>query len=185
MKINRFLGLGLIAILAVAAMGFISSQVSAQTKGKSALSVQAAPANEDPTSAVDTDQVQEQVGDQNASDTGTDTIDQLNQTNSTDTTQLQGQTGDHNGPDTGTNKGSEVKDNTGGDSQDATPAGLPTITAAAALKAAQSHLKTTATGKVTLDDENGKLIYSVEINGSDIKVDAMNGAILGVDTAGE
>jgi uncharacterized membrane protein YkoI len=53
------------------------------------------------------------------------------------------------------------------------------------LKAAQVYLGTTATGTATLDDENGVLVYSVDLNGSDVKVDAMSGIILGVDQVGD
>jgi uncharacterized membrane protein YkoI len=35
---------------------------------------------------------------------------------------------------------------------------------------------------VELDDENGQLVYSVEIGSSDVKVDAMTGTVLGVET---
>jgi hypothetical protein len=44
----------------------------------------------------------------------------------------------------------------------------------------------TAVVKAELGDENGALIYSVELsNGSDVKVDAGNGAILQTDTGGD
>ena len=71
------------------------------------------------------------------------------------------------------------------DGQDAAPTGTPAISVDAAIKAAQSHLNSTAAGKATLDDENGALVYSVDLNGSDVKVDAMTGVVLGVDQAGE
>ena len=73
----------------------------------------------------------------------------------------------------------------GKDGQDAAPEGTPSISADAAVKAAQTHLNSTATGKATLDDENGKLVYSVDLNGSDVKVDAITGSVLSVDQAGE
>jgi uncharacterized membrane protein YkoI len=38
--------------------------------------------------------------------------------------------------------------------------------------------------KVELDNENGSLVYSVEIGGKDVKVDAGTGAVLLVETAG-
>jgi uncharacterized membrane protein YkoI len=40
--------------------------------------------------------------------------------------------------------------------------------------------------KAELDDENGALVYSVELsNGLDVKVDAGNGKILNTETGGE
>lgn len=154
MNINKFIGLAAIAIMAVGAMGFISTNVHAQAVTPPIPQVQV---TEVPDSGqavgADTDQVQEQVGDQNGADTA---------------------------PESGT----ETSEPASKDGQDAVPSGTPAITAEAALKAAQTHLNSTATGKSTLDDENGKLVYSVDLNGSDVKVDAMTGAILGVDQVG-
>ena len=40
--------------------------------------------------------------------------------------------------------------------------------------------------KAELDNENGALVYSIELsNGSDVKVDAGNGAILHTETGGD
>ena len=63
---------------------------------------------------------------------------------------------------------------------------LATITADQAKAAAlQAHPGTTAL-KVELDNENGALVYSVELdNGMDVKVDAGNGAVLYVDSGGD
>ncbi len=64
--------------------------------------------------------------------------------------------------------------------RDPIPAGKPDITATAAIAAAQTFLKTSAVvGKLQLEDENGQLVYSVWIGGSDVKVDAMTGKVLG------
>ncbi len=62
---------------------------------------------------------------------------------------------------------------------------LAKITADSAKAAAlQANPGTTIT-KVELDNENGCLVYSVELsNGLDVKVDAGNGAILHVETPG-
>lgn len=68
------------------------------------------------------------------------------------------------------------------DSQDAAPTGTPAITAAAAQKTAEEYLNVGAAVKVELDDENGALVYSVEFsNGTDVKVDAMTGSVLGTE----
>ena len=63
---------------------------------------------------------------------------------------------------------------------------LATITPEQAKAAAlQAHPGTT-TLKVELDNENGALVYSVELdNGMDVKVDAGNGAVLYVDSGGD
>jgi len=57
-----------------------------------------------------------------------------------------------------------------------------TISAEEAQAAAEAaHLGSTAT-KVELDNENGSLVYSVELdNGLDVKVDAGDGTVLGAD----
>ena len=69
----------------------------------------------------------------------------------------------------------------GAEGQDPVPAGTPAITADQAKAAAEAHLNAGAATRVQLDDENGKLVYSVEIGTSDVKVDAMTGAVLGVE----
>lgn len=154
MKINKFMALAVIALLAVSAMGFWSTQAYAQSSNPPAPQVQAtqAPDNEQ-TSGADIDQVQEQVGDQTGTDTAVET-------------------------------GTEASEAVSSDGQDAAPTGTPAISADAAIQAAQAHLNTTASGKATLDDENGKLVYSVDLNGSDVKVDAMTGTVLGIDEVG-
>ncbi|PKN88399.1 MAG: hypothetical protein CVU46_01135 [Chloroflexi bacterium HGW-Chloroflexi-8] len=73
----------------------------------------------------------------------------------------------------------------GSDGIDEVPSSTPAITSDAAIQAAQTYLNTTASGTATLDDENGKLVYSVDLNGSDVKVDAMSGVVLGVDQVGD
>ena len=155
MKINKFLALAVIAMLAVGVMGFVSTKVQAQSGTQPAPQAQVteAPDNEQVTGP-DTDNVEEQVGDQNAQDTSADT----------------------------TNEPAEAK---GSDGQDAAPTGTPSITSDAAIQAAQAYLNTTVFGTATLDDENGKLVYSVDLNGSDVKVDAMSGVVLGVDQVGD
>ena len=68
------------------------------------------------------------------------------------------------------------------DGQDAAPTGTPSITVEAAQKTAESYLNAGTAVKVQLDDEDGKLVYSVEFsNGTDVKVDAMTGSLLGTE----
>lgn len=69
MKINRFIALAAIALLVVAAMGFVSTRSSAQTGTPP--QAQITPVAEDkaePPSGPDTDTVEEQVGDQSTAD---------------------------------------------------------------------------------------------------------------------
>lgn len=56
-------------------------------------------------------------------------------------------------------------------------AGTPTITAETARKAAEAYLNAGTATEVELEDENGQLVYSVEIGGTDVTVDAMNGQV--------
>ncbi len=78
------------------------------------------------------------------------------------------------------NEGSEEAESA--DGQDAAPTGTPAITAEAAQKTAESYLNAGTAVKVELDDENGALVYSVEFsNGTDVKVDAMTGSVLGTE----
>jgi hypothetical protein len=57
-----------------------------------------------------------------------------------------------------------------------------TITAEKATAAALAANPGSAVVKVELDNENGALVYSVELdNGSDVKVDAGNGSVLSSD----
>lgn len=95
----------------------------------------------------------------------------------TDTEELQ--CGDQNAPDaTEADTESEAAES---DQNDAAPSATPAITADQAKATAEAQLNAGAASKVELDDENGQLVYSVEIGGVDVKVDAMTGAIVTVD----
>ena len=96
--------------------------------------------------------------------------------NGVDTDQNDEQVGDQNAVD----DSAEAPE--GADGQDAAPTGTPSITADQAKAAAEAHLASSTATNVQLDDENGRLVYSVEIGTSDVKVDAMTGAILSVDS---
>jgi uncharacterized membrane protein YkoI len=155
MKIKRFFALAAIAILAVGVMGFVSTRVHAQSGTQPVPQVQV-------TEVPDNEEV---IG--------------------ADTDQVEEQVGDQNGPDTADESEIETSDASSKDGQDAAPSGTPAITSDAALIAAQTYLNSSATGTVTLDDENGKLVYSVDLNGSDVKIDAMTGVVLGLDQVGD
>lgn len=59
-------------------------------------------------------------------------------------------------------------------------AGLATITAEQAQQAAEDRLGSQAT-KVELGNENGSLVYEVQIANQEVKVDAGNGVILQIE----
>jgi len=164
MKLNRFVAMAAIALLVVGAMGAIAARSFAQTATAPAAQSPDCAANQadDTTEAqsagADTDAVDMQCGDRNEADA--DNIQEGNQT----------------GPDTS----AEVNESS--DEQETTPAGTPAITAEAAQKTAEAYLNAGTATQVELDDENGQLVYSVEFNGTDVKVDAMTGAVLRVET---
>jgi hypothetical protein len=104
MKINRFIAMAAIALLAVGAMGAISMKAYAQGNHNptASVSAQADACAQDQadgtevTSAADTDNVELQCGDQNAPD-GQETVGAAD----TDNVQVEEQVGDQNAPDTG------------------------------------------------------------------------------------
>ncbi|MGC8780101.1 MAG: PepSY domain-containing protein [Anaerolineae bacterium] len=153
MKIKRTLAIAAVALLLVGGTAATTMRSFAQTPQPPAqVQTATAPDNEKAVGA-DTDQIDEQVGDQSAADTGTESAE-------------------------------AVETPEGAEGQDVVPAGTPAITADQAKAAAEAHLNAGTATKVQLDDENGKLVYSVEIGTSDVKVDAMTGAVLGVDSDG-
>jgi uncharacterized membrane protein YkoI len=155
MKINKFIAMAAIALMAIGAMGFITTRTHAQNGTTPAPQVQVTEVPDTETvSSVDTDTVEEQVGDQNAQDTTEDAA-------------------------------GESAEGESSDGSDPVPAGTPAITADAAVQAAQAFMNSSAAGTATLDDENGVLVYSVDLSGSDVKVDAMSGVVLGMDQVGD
>lgn len=169
MKLNRFFVIGAIALLLVGALGTIATRTFAQSatapaaQSQDCAASQADDATEVASAAADTDAEDLQCGDQNEADTE-------EAANAPDTDDVQ--EGDQNGTD----DSAEVSEPSGG--QDADPAGTPAITAEAAQKSAEAYLNAGAAAKVELDDENGQLVYSVEIGATDVKIDAMTGAVL-------
>lgn len=97
-----------------------------------------------------------------------------------DTDNVDLQCGDQNAPD----NGQEAEGAESANGQDAAPTGTPAITAQAAQKTAEAYLNAGTAIKTELDDENGALVYSVEFsNGTDVKVDAMTGSVIGTEAA--
>ena len=150
MKVNRFLAFAAIAVFAIGAMGFITTKTHAQSGTTPAAQIQVTEAPENGQAA------------------------------GPDTDNVEEQVGDQNAQDTTSGLANEPVEVKSSDGQDAAPTRSPSISSDAALQAAQAYLNTTASGTATLDDENGKLVYSVDLNGSDVKVDAMSGTVLGV-----
>ena len=107
--------------------------------------------------------------------------DQEQAVNAPDTDTVEEQVGDQNAPDNG-QEAAEAEEANSADGQDAVPTGTPAITAEAAQAAAEAHLNAGTASQVELDDENGQLVYSVQIGASDVKVDAMTGTVLGVES---
>jgi uncharacterized membrane protein YkoI len=159
MNTKRRLAIAAVALLLVGSTAVVAIRSSAQTsapapQASAQTQVATAPDDEKVVGA-DTDQVDEQVEEQ---------------------------VGDQNAVDTVEAADSIAEAPEGADGQDAAPAGTPSITADQAKATAEAYLNAGTATKVELDDENGKLIYSVEIGTSDVKVDAMTNAVLGVDS---
>jgi len=154
MKINRFIVLAAIALLIVGAMGFISYKGFAQVS---------TPTMQAPDCSQQDDNSAEVEG-------------------APDTDNVDLQCGDQNAPDEQEAKGAESLDAESTDGQESVPQGTPAISADQAQQAALAVHSGTVI-KTELDNENSKLVYSVEFNdGVDMKVDAMNGAVLGTET---
>lgn len=207
MKINKILALSFIAILAVGTMGFFSTHAFAKSANAPVIQVQTTQAPDDDETAVkgpDTDNIEEQVGEQ-VEDGQPDTVDA---TNGTDTDVIDEQVG--NQVEDGQADGAEdsAKDEAGADQftpayqgsisvdqtanenlseteESAALAGNAKISLEKAKTAALSQYPGTTVVKAELDNENGVLVYSIELsNGTDVKVDAGNGSILFADAGG-
>jgi uncharacterized membrane protein YkoI len=172
MKINRFFALAMFALLIIGAMGVVSARALARANTAASVSTynlqDGTPSNAP--NAPDTDTIEEQNGDQNAPDVQESVTD-----TDTDTTEVQ--QGDQNASDTA--QGQDIEDADSSDGQETAPTGSPAITADQAKTAALAAHSGTVV-KSDLDDENGKLIYSVQFSdGVEVKVDAMTGVVVG------
>ncbi len=83
----------------------------------------------------------------------------------------------------GTNDGETADDSAGAGQLDDGKDLLPKagITIDAAIAAAQGAA-TGALGEIDLEDDNGTLVFNVDIGDHDVKVDASNGAVLAADS---
>lgn len=92
--------------------------------------------------------------------------------------------GQQDGEFTGTEfSDGEFGDRESGDGEQGTAVifGTPSIGYDQAVKAAEAYVKTGHATSATLEDENGSMVYAIEIGGLDVKVDAMTGSVLRVD----
>ncbi len=172
MKINRFFALIAIALLVVGAMGAISLKVFAQTGNPQAAQVQDI---EDPASGPDIDNVEEQVGEQ-VEDGQPDAAEAPGAEEAGPDEKMPSYTGSI-AVDQASTEGMTEAD------ESAALQGKATISAADAEAAALAANPGTIVVKTELDNENGALVYSVELsNGVDVKVDAGIGSILFTDS---
>jgi uncharacterized membrane protein YkoI len=184
MKVNRLIAMAALAVLVVAGLGLMSTRIFAQSAPPLAVQAQTTevPAQPESTESVESSATE-------AANTAEDT-------------DAQGETAG------GTNEAADANNESGADEQSpsytgsitvpestdsqseadeaAALAGLATISADDAGAAALAANPGTTVVKTELDNENGALVYSVELdNGLDVKVDAGNGAILHTDSGGE
>jgi uncharacterized membrane protein YkoI len=167
MRNTRWIVLVAIAVLALGAVGASGYRALARSAAGPASQSQDCANQDDDAGKIeseDADRVELQCGDQN--DAGGE-----EDANTPDTDGLQ--EGDQNAPDT---------ESEGGEATEHAPTGTPAITAQAAQDTAEAYLNAGTATQVELDDEDGALIYSVEIGGSDVKVDAMTGVVLSVES---
>lgn len=172
MKINRFIALAAIALLVVGAVGAINLKAFAQTADPLAAQAQDV---EDPATGPDTDDIEEQVGEQ-VEDGQPDSVEDPGAEDAGPDEQMPIYTGSISVDQTATEGMSEADET-------ATLQSQATISAADAEAAALAANPGTTAVKTELDNENGVLVYSVELsNGADVKVDAGNGSILFTDS---
>jgi len=156
MKITRWIGIALITLLVLGAMGFVTAHGLAKVSTSHAQQAQG-------TEAPDTDNVQEQSGDQNGPDTGTEVQDGTE------------------------SSGAQAQSTDAGDS-DPNQAALQSqakITLDQATQAALSANPGASVLKSELDNEAGALVYSLELsNGQSVDVDTVTGKIIKTEPAG-
>lgn len=164
---------GLIALVAIAfsAVTLSSRMTSAQSPDSTQITAACALENEADDAAetdageADTDNVEDECGDQNEADGGGEDRD------NTQDPQLNGSIAVDESQFDGLAEADEA----------AALAPLAKISADEAAAAAQAEVPGDV-GKVELDNENGSLVYSVDIAGQDVKVDAGTGAVLQVES---
>ncbi len=183
MKLNRFVALALVALLAIGAMGLISTRSSAKATGTQTQATQVAPVDpaagaqgqEEAANSPDTDDIQEEVGEQ-VEDGFPDAAEASGAEDAGPDDQTPVYAGSIAVDQAATNGLSEAEET-------AALSGQATITSDEAQAAALAANPGATVVEVELDNENGALVYSVELStGVDVKVDAGNGAILHTET---
>jgi len=183
MKINRFVALTVIALLVVGTMGAVAYRAYAH--GTSALAAQSQDCSLDQAdgtevqSATDTDNVDLQCGKQ-VEDGQPDGAESAEAPGAPDDgVQDPSYTGSIAVDQSQTEGMSEADES-------AALQGKASISAADAEAAALAANPGATVVKTELDNENGALVYSVELsNGADVKVDAGNGSILFTDSGAD
>jgi len=174
MKTNRFVALAVIALLVVGAMGFVSTRSYAQTPP--AQTVEAPEQQE--AAGPDTDSIQEQSG-QQVEDGQPDGAEAPGAEDAGPDEQSPSYTGSIAADQAATEGLSEAD-------EAAALAGQAKISVEQAKSAALAANPGASVVKAELDNENGALVYSIELStGADVKVDAGNGAILHTDTGAD
>ena len=183
MKINRFIALAAIALLAIGAMGAISARAFAQGSTPMAQTSDCSAQDDDATEATntgpDTDNIEEQCGEQ-VEDGQPDDAEESEAAGEADSgVQEPAYAGSVSVDKTQTENLSEADEAAALQSQ-------ADIIAADAEAAALAANPGASVIKTELDNENGALVYSVELsNGADMKVDAGNGAVLFTDSGAD
>jgi uncharacterized membrane protein YkoI len=150
MKTNRFVAFGVVALLVLSGLGFVSVRALGHGSTPQGRPAQA-------TQALDTDSIEEQVGDQTESDTAVDV---------------------EQGEESTTDQES-VSPETDSETDQAALQAQAKITTEAAQQTALEANPGATVLKSELDDENGTLVYSLQLsNGLEVKVDASTGQIL-------
>jgi len=178
MKVSRMLGLALVAMLIVGSIVAGTSRAHAQSEStfQAQAQVQGCDVEDDDTAEApdaqtpDTDDVQ--CGELGGVEDGPQEADSA-----------QDQTPSY----TGSLSANEAKYESMSEADEsAALAGQASIGEAEARSAALSANPGTTVVKVELDNENGVIVYSVELSdGSDVKVDAGNAAVLFTDSGGD
>jgi uncharacterized membrane protein YkoI len=172
MKINRFTALASISLLVMGGMGAIATRSFAQGTTPPA----ATQTVEDPSSGPDTDTIHEQVGQQIEDGQPDDIEAPGEQDTGAQDPSYAGSVAVDQAQTEGMNEADEA----------AALQDKATISSADAESAALVANPGSTVIKTELDNENGSLVYSVELsNGMDVKIDAGDGSILFTDSGAD
>lgn len=163
MKFKKLLVPGAIALLVMAALGFSFSRSLANTGNANASQQVSVSRQAQDCSAEQFDGAENETAGE------------------TDTDQVENECGDQNEAEDQSGNDANEGASSGNEDTEAAPSGTPALTVEEAKAAALAVHSGTIT-EVELDQENGKLVYSVAFEGGvDVKVDAMTGAIVATE----